>query len=84
MLDWHLQAIYPKAYSHGSTYRIGTLRPEYKGGIEVEAWAHVDIISLCWALERKEEDDPPTGWEHKRRELDNTQLGIHPPPPDMR
>ena len=51
-----------------------------EGGIEVEAGVHVDIILLCQAPERSKENDPLTGRAHERRELDNMQLGLHPPP----
>ena len=62
---------------------IGTPGTDYEGGMDVYARVHIDIIPLSWAPERNEQYDPPTGWAHKIRDIDNPKLGLHPPPEVM-
>ena len=75
-----LQVLYPGAYSHGYKSAIVPTGNDYEGLIEVEEQAHIYIIPLSWAPECKAKDDPPTGRAHNIREIDNPQLGLHPPP----
>ena len=52
-----LQDLYTGDYDRGSTCTLVPPGPNYKGGTEVEAGEHIDIIPLGQAPEGKEEDD---------------------------
>ena len=45
--------------------------PDYKDGMEVKAGLHLEIYPLGQAPDHREEYDPPTGWAHKGRKLDD-------------
>ena len=63
----HLHTLYPGAYSRGSTYKVIPLNIDYKGEMEIEVGMHCDILSLGWAPECREEDDPSPDWVHERK-----------------
>ena len=59
--------LYIRAYPCVLTSTILPSGTEYEVDMEVKSGMHFDTISLGWAPERREEDDPPIGRAHMRR-----------------
>ena len=50
---WHLQIIYPEAYSRAPTSTLGLYGHDYEVVMEVEEKAHKDNILFGWVPERR-------------------------------